>query len=378
MKKTRLLSGILAFVLSLSVLTSCGTPTAEIENEFLEDSAKQEQQIEHENLFPGFQQIDSEFSKDSATSVPDSTTNTTAPETILPSSASMEAPAFSLSTVATYSGQAYVAVNGNVPFFTDDELTTISFESYSELDTLGRCGITCTSVGQDLMPTEERGSIGMVKPTGWHTVKYDIVDGKYLYNRCHLIGFQLTGENANTRNLITGTRYLNIDGMLPFENMVADYVKETGNHVMYRVTPIFEGDNLVASGVLMEGYSVEDKGDGICYCVYAYNVQPGVEIDYATGESNLIDTLKQEVSTPSTPSVSTTTSNSEKDNSTENTPSSSTPTSMTYILNTNSKKFHYPTCSSVGQMNESNKKDFNGTRDELVSQGYSPCGRCKP
>lgn len=378
MKKMRLLSGILAFVLSLSALTSCGTSTADIENEFLEDSAKQEQQIEHENLFLGFQQIDSEFSKDSATSVPDSTTNTTEPETILPSSASMEAPAFSLSTVAAYSGQAYVVVNGNVPFFTDDELTTVSFESYSELDTLGRCGVTCASVGQDLMPTEERGSIGMVKPTGWHTVKYDIVDGKYLYNRCHLIGFQLTGENANTRNLITGTRYLNIDGMLPFENMVADYVKETGNHVMYRVTPIFEGDNLVASGVLMEGYSVEDKGDGICYCVYAYNVQPGVEIDYATGESSLIDTPKQEVSTPSTPSVSTTTSNTEKENPTENASSSSTPASVTYILNTNSKKFHYPSCSSVGQMNESNKKDFNGTRDELISQGYSPCGRCMP
>lgn len=341
MKKMRLLSGVLAFVLSLSVLTSCGTPTAEIENELPQDSTKQEQQIKHENLFLGFQQIDSGFSKDSATSTPDSTTNTTEPETILPSSASMEAPAFSLSTVAAYSGQAYVAVNGNVPFFADDELTAVSFESYSELDTLGRCGVTCASVGQGLMPTEERGSIGMVKPTGWHTVKYDIVDGKYLYNRCHLIGFRLTGENANTRNLITGTRYLNIDGMLPFENVVADYVKETGNHVMYRVTPIFEGDNLVVSGVLMEGYSVEDKGDGICYCVYAYNVQPGVEIDCATGESNLIDTPKQEVSTPSTPSVSTSTTDTKEEKPTANTSSSSTPASVTYILNTNSKKFHY-------------------------------------
>ena len=196
---------------------------------------------------------------------------------------------FSLSSVAEYNGKAYVAVNGNVPYFTDSELTTQSFELYSELDALGRCGTVYASIGQDLMPTEERGSIGMVKPTGWQTVRYDdLVDGKYLYNRCHLIGYQLTGENANTRNLITGTRYLNIEGMLPFENMVADYIDETGNHVMYRVTPIFEGNNLVATGVLMEGYSVEDKGDGISFCVFAYNAQPGVSIDYATGESSLI------------------------------------------------------------------------------------------
>ena len=187
--------------------------------------------------------------------------------------------------IPEFSGEAYVAVNGNVPFFVQEEYTTESFEEYADLDTLGRCGVTMACIGVDIMPTEDRGDIGSVKPTGWHSVKYDIVEGKYLYNRCHLIGFQLAGENANKRNLITGTRYLNIEGMLPFENLVADYVKETENHVLYRVTPIFEGDNLVAHGVLMEGYSVEDNGEGVCFCVYAYNAQPGIVIDYATGES---------------------------------------------------------------------------------------------
>lgn len=203
-------------------------------------------------------------------------------------SESTAATSFSLSDVEPYSGSAYVAVNGNIPYFTSSELTTTSFELYSALDSLSRCGTAYACIGQDLMPTEERGSIGSVKPSGWHTVRYNgVVDGNYLYNRCHLIGFQLSGENANERNLITGTRYLNIDGMLPFENMVADYVQETNNHVLYRVTPVFEGDNLLAAGVLMEGYSVEDDGDGICFCIFAYNVQPGVTINYATGDSTL-------------------------------------------------------------------------------------------
>ncbi len=191
--------------------------------------------------------------------------------------------------VPSYSGDPYVSINENQPLFSTDDYSEESFENYSELDSLGRCSVAFANVGMDLMPTTERGSIGSVKPTGWHTIKYDIVDGKYLYNRCHLIGYQLTGENANEENLITGTRYLNIEGMLPFENMVTDYVKETGNHVLYRVTPCFEGDNLVASGVYMEGYSVEDNGEGICYYVYCYNVQPGVSIDYSTGESSLTD-----------------------------------------------------------------------------------------
>lgn len=191
---------------------------------------------------------------------------------------------FDFSALPPYSGEPYISVCGGDPDFSEDEITSVSFEYYSELDALGRCGVCIASVGQDIMPTEKRGSIGQVKPTGWHTVKYDFVDGKYLYNRCHLIGFQLTGENANRRNLITGTRHLNVEGMLPFENMVADYVKETGNHVMYRVTPIFVGDELLARGVHIEAESVEDGGDGIMFNVFCYNVQPGVVLDYATGE----------------------------------------------------------------------------------------------
>ena len=202
--------------------------------------------------------------------------------------------------MAAYSGKPYVEINQNVPYFADSELSTTSYEYYSDLDSLGRCGVCIASVGQDIMPTEKRGDIGSVKPTGWHTVKYaGVVDGNYLYNRCHLIGYQLTGENANNKNLITGTRYLNVEGMLPFENMVADYVKETGNHVMYRVTPVFDGNNLLASGVLMEAKSVEDNGAGILFNVFCYNVQPGVTIDYATGDSSVDGSVVvKEQSTP--------------------------------------------------------------------------------
>ena len=199
-----------------------------------------------------------------------------------------QAPAVDLDSIPAFSGSPYVEINGNVPYFTDADLTTNSYESYAELDALGRCGAAVSCIGRDLMPTEDRGSIGQVKPSGWQTVKYDFVDGKYLYNRCHLIGFQLTGENANKANLITGTRYLNVDGMLPFENMVADYIKETNHHVLYRVTPVFHGEELVARGVLLEALSVEDQGEGISFCVYVYNNQPGVEIDYLTGESRAI------------------------------------------------------------------------------------------
>lgn len=191
--------------------------------------------------------------------------------------------------IPPFSGTPYVEINGNMPYFEESDYTTESFENYSELDALGRCGTAYANVGIDIMPTEERGEIGSVKPSGWHTVKYDCVDGKYLYNRCHLIGYQLTGENANEKNLITGTRYMNVEGMLPFENAVDDFVEATNHHVLYRVTPVYEGDNLVAGGVLMEGWSVEDKGRGICFCVYVYNCQPGVEINYATGESRLAE-----------------------------------------------------------------------------------------
>ena len=191
-----------------------------------------------------------------------------------------------LSNIPKYSNKAYVTINKGKPYFTDKDLVTESYEYYSKLDSKGRCGVVVACIGKDIMPTEDRGSIGNVKPTGWHTVKYaGIVEGNYLYNRCHLLGYQLTGENANTKNLITGTRYMNTKGMLPFENMVADYVKETGNHVLLRVTPIFDGKNLLASGVLMEAMSVEDNGKGILFNVFCYNVQPGIIIDYSDGSS---------------------------------------------------------------------------------------------
>ena len=196
-------------------------------------------------------------------------------------------PPITLDDIPPFDGEtAYVKINDNKPFFTEDEIVTTSYEKYGALDGLGRCTVCIACVGTDLMPTEDRGDIGSVEPSGWINAKYDFIEGKYVYNRCHLIGFQLTGENANRENLITGTRFLNIEGMLPFENMIADYIKETGNHVMYRVTPIYDGDNLVASGVLLEGWSVEDNGEGICFNVYAYNCQPGVVIDYATGETH--------------------------------------------------------------------------------------------
>lgn len=260
---------------------------------------------------------------------------------------------FSYGSIPAYSGSPYVAVNENIPYFTDEELTTQSFETYSELDSLGRCGVTYACIGQDLMPTEDRESISEVTPSGWNNKEYDFVDGGWLYNRCHLIGFQLTGENANEKNLITGTRSMNVDGMLLFENMTADYIKETGNHVMYRVTPVFEGDELVPRGVLMEGKSVEDNGEGILFNVFVYNVQPGVEINYMTGDSKLTEAGGSE---------------SSEQNSAEG----------EYILNTNTKKFHLPDCSSVTDMDEDNREEFSGSREELIDMGYEPCGRCNP
>lgn len=259
-----------------------------------------------------------------------------------------------LDDIPVYSGSPYVELNGNEPEFSKSELKAASFERYSPMDSLNRCGVAYACIGRDIMPTEERGSIGMVKPSGWQTVKYDIVDGKYLYNRCHLIGFQLSGENANERNLITGTRYMNVQGMLPFENIIADYVEETGNHVLYRVTPVFEDDNLVASGVQMEAKSVEDDGESVCFNVYVYNVQPGVTIDYATGQSSLTDQPAEEET------------------------NSKVELSVSYIYNKNTKKFHRVGCYSVKQMKESNKGYFEGERSELIERGYSPCKNCNP
>lgn len=257
---------------------------------------------------------------------------------------------FSLDSIPEYTTEAYVPIHNNQPDFTSDEYTTQCFEDYADLDSLGRCQRAYACVGIDTMPTEARGSIGQIKPTGWQTIKYDIVDGKYLYNRCHLIGYQLTAENANEKNLITGTRYLNIDGMLSFENMVADYVKETQNHVLYRVTPIFEGNNLLASGVEMEGYSVEDNGEGVCFHVYAYNVQPGIEIDYLTGNSHLASESGQ----------------------------SSIKEMKTYIVNTKTNKIHLPSCSSAQSLRPENKKKLFGSLEDLIAQGYSPCSKCLP
>ena len=194
---------------------------------------------------------------------------------------------YDIGNIPEYNGTPVITINDNKPSFTEDELKVQSLEQYSDLDSLGRCGTAIALVGKETMPTEERGSIGMIKPTGWHTVKYDIVDGKYLYNRCHLIGYQLTGENANEKNLITCTRYMNATSMLKYESEVADYIEKTGNHVLYRVTPIFEGENLLATGAQMEAKSIEDNGAGISFNIFVYNIQDGITIDYKTGDSHL-------------------------------------------------------------------------------------------
>ena len=264
--------------------------------------------------------------------------------------------------VPAYSGEPYVEVNDNQPEFTEEELTKVSYEDYSELDELGRCQSAEACIGQDLMPTEARESISSVKPTGWKNKSYDTVDGGYVYNRCHLIGFQLTGENANEENLITGTRYMNVEGMLPFEDEVAAYIKETDNHVMYRVTPVFEGDDLVASGVQMQAESVEDDGVGISFNVYVYNVQPYVVIDYKTGENWEGD----EIAEPE----------GKWADGTEAEPSDTK--EQMYILNKNTKKFHKPECSGAKKIKAKNKGEYTGSRQTLIDEGYEPCGNCNP
>lgn len=265
----------------------------------------------------------------------------------------------SLDAIPAYDGKAYVAVNNNEPFFTDSDMTTTAFENYSDLDSLGRCGVAYANICKDIMPTEERGKIGMIKPSGWHTVKYDVIKDRYLYNRCHLIGYQLAGENANPKNLITGTRYLNVEGMLPFENLVADYVNNTGNHVLYRVTPMFSGSNLVANGVLIEAKSVEDNGGGILFNVYCYNVQPGVGINYENGDSWLDGT---------TGSASSGSDSSAAENSAADSSNSET---MVHITATG-KKYHRAGCRTL------KKSDTEVTLDEAKSMGLSPCGICNP
>ena len=265
-----------------------------------------------------------------------------------------------LADIPAYAGMPYAEINGGVPFFTEEEKTAEAFEYYAPQDTLGRCTQAFACVGHELMPTEERGAIGSIKPSGWHTVKYDIVDGKYLYNRCHLIGYQLTAENANECNLITGTRYLNMDGMLPFENLTAGYIErefEKGNpvHVLYRVTPLYDGDCLVAAGVLMEGLSVEDDARGVCFCVFCYNVQPGIEINYATGESRL------------TPGQKETTGKTYE-----------TVLPVTFVINEASLKFHLPSCASAKKISAENRREASSFAFALMEDGYSPCGVCHP
>ena len=355
---------------------------------------------------------------------------------VMSASATSQKDKITLNNLPVYSGEAYVELNDNVPSFSKNDMTTKAFEKYSELDDLGRCGVAYANVCRETMPTEERGNIGMIKPSGWQTVKYDNVDGKYLYNRCHLIGYQLTAENANEKNLITGTRYLNIEGMLLFENMVADYIDETDNHVLYRVTPIFKGNNLLASGVQMEAYSVEDKGKGVSFNVYCYNVQPGITIDYTNGDSKLSDgtiasitlnytkyalevgqsktlvavtspesavksvtwySSNNKIATVSkngkvtavkagTVTITAKTSNglkatckvTVKEKSDTTVINSSANGNINYVLNTNTKKFHLPTCSSVKDMKDKNKKEVSCSRDEVIDMGYVPCKRCNP
>ncbi|MGN8817597.1 DNA/RNA non-specific endonuclease [Oribacterium sp. HCP28S3_H8] len=303
------------------------------------------------------------------------------------------------SEIPAYSGSPYVEINGNVPFFTENELTTASFENYSPLDHLGRCGVAYANISLEIMPTEARGRIGNVRPTGWHLVKYSGIDGNYLYNRCHLIGYQLAGENANEKNLITGTRYLNVTGMLPFENEVAEYVKTTHHHVLYRVTPIFAGENLLASGVLMEAESVEDHGAGVKFNVYCYNVQPGITINYTDGSSSGPEFTGGSTGNQSTGEINGLAGTGDTGSGTgsagiaegaaasgnaSSTGSKSSADSgnvkrqgANYIGNSNSRKFHRPDCKSVAKMSDKNKVTFS-TRDEAIADGYQPCKICNP
>ena len=308
----------------------------------------------------------------------------------------------SLDEIPEYSGKAYVEINGGEPFFTDSEITDRAFESYSPLDALGRCGVAFACIGLEIMPTEERGDLASITPTGWeyngisNNNTYDFVENEYVYNRCHLIGFQLAGENDNERNLITGTRYMNIEGMLPFENEVDDYVEETGNHVMYRVTPIYQGFDYVARGVLMEAYSVEDNGRGVKFCIYAYNVQPGVTIDYFTGVNVANGEKLPEIDTDdgrdeianggessgdsdkNDDETGSGTGNENAGEDKEDSKNNGAADNCDYVINKNSKKFHLPDSSCVDRMKEENREYFIGTKEELIEDDYSPCGICKP
>lgn len=275
--------------------------------------------------------------------------------------------ALSIEDLPDYSGEGYIEINDNVPSFTEEEMTTDSYEKYSELDSLGRCGPAEACVGKDLMPTGERNQISSIHPSGWNTAHYDFVDQGMLFNRCHLIAYQLTGEDLNERNLITGTRTLNAYVMLPFEEQVGNWVRRTGNHVMYRVTPVFYGRELVARGVQMEAKSVEDDGKAISYNVFIYNVEPGVEIDYRTGNNWLAD--KDSIYAKGKDGGGQGDGSSDKANPGEK---------ITYVLNTNSKKFHSIDCKNIADIAEHNKETVRSTRQALIDEGYEPCGYCRP
>ena len=276
--------------------------------------------------------------------------------------------------IPAYSGNDTIILNNNVPNFSKSDLTTTSFEKYSPLDSLGRCGVAYANVGKDIMPTEKRESISSVKPSGWHSVKYDIVEGKYLYNRSHLIGYQLTAENANNRNLITGTRYFNATLMLPYENMVADYIKETNNHVLYRVTPVYEGNNLVATGVQIEAKSVEDDGEGIEFNVFIYNVQPGITIDYATGNSavsgeEVVKNNSTNTTANTKPNKNNNTSNNNSSNS-NNTNNNSSTTKTVIRGNSKSKIYHCPGQKDYENMVDSEYLVNFNSEQEAIDAGY--------
>ena len=286
-----------------------------------------------------------------------------------------------LATIPAYTGDPYVEINNNVPFFEEDEWTTQSFQHYFDLDELGRVTQAYACLGTDLMPDLKRQDISSVKPTGFINQRYSFLKDGMLYNRCHLVAFMLAGQNANPKNLMTGTRYLNIEGMLPFEDLVHDYIEETGNHVMYRVTPIFEDDDLVARGVVMEGYSVEDQGEGIEFCVYCYNVQPGVAINYTTGENQVDSSMSEEEIL----AFYENSSHATKQPKANNTSSASSTASLsedeivqTYVINTNSKKFHLPTCSGAQTMNAKNRLEVQKSKAELLKEGYISCQICMP
>lgn len=322
---------------------------------------------------------------------PDASNKTDLSDDIQQAAPALPQSHFTLEDIAPYSGEPYITVNNNIPYFSEEDFVAQSFTSYSDLDDLKRSGTAYASIGVDIMPTKERDPIGYIKPSGWHTVKYNgLIDGNYLYNRCHLIGYQLCGEN-DEKNLFTGTRYLNVQGMQPFENMVADYVETTENHVLYRVTPIFQEDNLLASGVLMEAESAEDNGEAVKFCVYVYNVQPGIIIDYSTGESCLASNTPTNTPASGEMTLPVPTAEATADPASQpsakpaitpaETPGISQeeePQGTTYILNTNTMRFHIPTCKSVTQIKDKNRQEYTGTRDELISHGYVPCKNCNP